>query len=67
MFFSVFVFTSGTSRLDVFINDTFTLANALAALARFDLALTTFLLEPSDGATPGVVFANGARYGRNYG
>lgn len=67
VFLSVFVFTVGTSRLDVFINDTFTLANALAALARFDLALTTFPFGPPDGATPGVVFADGARYGRNYG
>ncbi|WP_254546267.1 hypothetical protein [Halomarina pelagica] len=54
-------------RVDVFIVDTFALANALANLERGHLAIETVVYGPDGGATPGTYYAHGRRYGRNYG
>jgi len=54
-------------RVDVFIVDTFTVANTVAALARGSLAVDPVAFGPSGEALPGLHAVDGRLYGRNYG
>ena len=54
-------------RVDVFIVDTFTVANTVAALARGSLAVDPVAFGPSGEAVPGLHAVDGRLYGRNYG
>jgi hypothetical protein len=50
-----------------FINDNYTLANALVAVADGHLHVEAFVYGPPDGPYPGMVAVDGQAYGRNYG
>ncbi|WP_101294252.1 hypothetical protein [Halegenticoccus soli] len=54
-------------RVGVFITDTYTVANAAAAVSEGSLSVDRIAYGPASGETPGMVVAGGERYGRNYG
>lgn len=54
-------------QLGVFINDNYTLANAVVNLADGRLAVETVVYGPTDTATPGMIDVDGETYGRIYG
>jgi hypothetical protein len=54
-------------QLGVFINDSYTLANAVVNLADGRLAIETIVYGPTDTATPGMIEVDGRMYGRIYG
>lgn len=54
-------------RTGVFINDTYTVANAMVAVSDGHLAITRIAYGPASGATPGMHLVDGRLYGRNYG
>lgn len=67
LFLGAVTFAGLTWHIGVFINDNYTIANALYNLANGHLAVTDIIYGPESGATPGMVTNNGQRYGRNYG
>ncbi|WP_254839787.1 hypothetical protein [Natronomonas marina] len=54
-------------RVDVFIVDTFVVADTLVALSRGTVVIDPVVFSPNDGAAPGMHLVDGRRYGRNYG
>ena len=54
-------------RVDVFIVDTFAIANTVTALARGSLAVDPLTYGPSGADLPGLYVTEGRLYGRNYG
>ncbi|EJN58000.1 hypothetical protein [Halogranum rubrum] len=67
LFVGALVFFGLTWRVGFFINDNYTVANALVNLADGHFAVTDIVYGPASGDTPGMVTANGQRFGRNYG
>ncbi|QCJ45914.1 hypothetical protein [Haloprofundus sp. MHR1] len=54
-------------RVGVFVNDTYTVANAFVGVADGHLYVDELRYGPADGATPGMNVVDGRLYGRNYG
>ncbi|KTG09035.1 hypothetical protein AUR64_14630 [Haloprofundus marisrubri] len=54
-------------RVGVFVNDTYTVANAFVGVADGHLYVDELRYGPADGATPGMNVVDGYLYGRNYG
>lgn len=54
-------------QLGFFINDNYTLANAVVNLADGRLAIETIVYGPTDTASPGMIEVGGETYGRAYG
>ena len=54
-------------QLGIFINDNYTLANAVVNLADGRLSIETIVYGPTDQLTPGMVEVGGETYGRAYG
>jgi hypothetical protein len=67
LFFSALTVAGLFWHIGIFINDNYTIANALYNLANGHLAVTDIIYGPDSGATPGMVTNDGHRYGRNYG
>ncbi|SFK67622.1 hypothetical protein SAMN04487950_0530 [Halogranum rubrum] len=67
LFFGAVTFAGLFWHIGVFINDNYTIANALYNLANGHFAVTDIIYGPESGVTPGMVTNNGQRYGRNYG
>lgn len=67
LFLGALVFYGLYWRVDVFIIDTFAVANALVSVTEGSLAIQAVPFGPDHGTTPGVYLSNGALYGRNYG
>jgi 4-amino-4-deoxy-L-arabinose transferase-like glycosyltransferase len=66
LFLAALVFYGLYWRVDVFIIDTFALANTLLSVSEGHLAVQSLAFGP-DYATPGVYTHDGTFYGRNYG
>jgi len=66
VFLGTLAFVALYWRVGIFITDNYTLANALVALADGHLAIEEAVFGPHL-KTPGMVFHDGAKYGRNYG
>jgi 4-amino-4-deoxy-L-arabinose transferase-like glycosyltransferase len=66
VFLGTLAFVALYWRVGIFITDNYTLANALVALADGHLAVEDAVFGPHL-ETPGMVFHEGAHYGRNYG
>ncbi|WP_224333838.1 hypothetical protein [Haloprofundus halobius] len=54
-------------RVGVFVNDTYTVANAFVGVADGHLHVDELRYGPAHGATPGMNVVDGRLYGRNYG
>ncbi|MEF8841532.1 MAG: hypothetical protein V5A62_07875 [Haloarculaceae archaeon] len=67
LFFGSLAFYTLYWRVDVFIVDTFAVANTVAALSRGSLAVDPIVFGPSGEAFPGLHAVDGRLYGRNYG
>jgi hypothetical protein len=67
LFLGTFAFYALYWRVDVFIVDTFTVVNTVAALAGGHLAVDPIVFGPRNTAFPGLHAVDGRLYGRNYG
>lgn len=67
VFTGALLFYSVTGRLDVIINDTYTIADTLLTVSNGHVAVTQFPYGGAPGALPGLYYNDGMLVGRNYG
>jgi hypothetical protein len=67
LFLGSILFFSLLWRTDVFLSDSFAVANALIAASRGDVVISTFVYGPESGVMPGMLVGNGKLVARNYG
>ncbi|MFB6192000.1 MAG: hypothetical protein ABEI11_01625 [Haloarculaceae archaeon] len=67
VFLAAVTFVAVYWRVGVFINDNYTIANALVNVADGHLSVEYVVYGPESGATPGMVVRDGTVYGRYYG